>query len=179
MSMFCLKSFSQIELKTRTSTFTTLFNNIGLNVDIPIKDNLSLEASYYFNTSHQIMRGDRSGGGDYNALDGRLKYYFNPEKGTDKWYLGLYIYEANADFWDATIPNDPKTNISRNGIGLQPGYKWILKRNILIELGINIGIANTYENAIHVKGDDPLSRIFYNQDFWPFSKIGYRFGKIK
>ena len=77
------------------------------------------------------------------------KYYFNPDFGSDKVYVGLLA---------GGFGGDGETFAA---FGFEGGYKWLGKRNVLLEIGLGIGRATADFGVL------PYGRLM----------VGYRFPK--
>ena len=113
-----------------------LFNILQTSVEFPIGPDFGIEAEGIF--------GDGVGG---VVIHG--KYYFRPDYGNDKIYIGLLTGGIFGD------------GVNGLAFGFEGGYKWFGKRNILFEIGLGIG-----------RGTDEI-------DVVPYGKlmVGYRFTK--
>lgn len=105
-------------------------------------------------------------------LKGRLvnyylsgKYYFSPKHGGDRFFAGAIIHHQ---YYASHVLNGQNTEKpdSVTGIGIEPGYKWAIKKKIVIEIGMR-GLFKLGKNGF---GDRTI-------DFDPAfnGKLGYRF----
>lgn len=105
------------------------------------------------------------------------KYYFNPEKGMDKFWTGLYLRGGNSTSTGTFNGTAEEVGNARVALGFAAGYKWVSSRNIVFELGIGIGRAfyNKYTNK--TAGSIDLSKFpIANIDGLGRLQVGYRFG---
>lgn len=169
--LFSVNSFSQIELKF--NPIGALFGTIPVSAEYILNDNMGAELTvgYYFKKSNDFNDVSKSSGLVTNGL---FKYYFNPEKGADKFYAFPYIRYVNRSvtFTDGT--EEIKADYSSFGLGFGLGYKWVAESGILLDFGFGAGknFTSTYTysdpnyNAnITITGINFLGRI----------SLGYRF----
>lgn len=109
------------------------------------------------------------------------KYYFNPEKGIDKFYAGLYMRGGQRKFTNKSNNSGSGTTSetfsqSRLGAGISLGYKWVSRQNVVFELGAGAGrkIFNKFSNADQNVNTADIP-IFNFDGFFRFN-VGYRFG---
>lgn len=116
----------------------TFFINFQSNAQVEVKLNAPAALFGFFQTSLEFPSNNDFGFETefiFYAIDGEVgggalahgKYYFNPDFGSDKVYIGVLAGGFAGDF-------DPFF-----GFGFEAGYKWIGKRNILCELGGGVG----------------------------------------
>ncbi|MFK8008976.1 MAG: hypothetical protein AB8H03_21620 [Saprospiraceae bacterium] len=129
---------AQVEFKFNPPA--ALFGLFQLGLEFPIGTDFGVEPELIF----AVSDGDIGVG---LLLHG--KYYFNPDFGSDKIYIGALtgILGGGGDTFAA--------------FGFEVGYKWMGKRNILFELGGGIGRATSEFGVL------PYGRLM----------VGYRFPK--
>jgi hypothetical protein len=138
-----LQMNAQAEFELSTNPIFLLIPETGI---IP----LSLEAIVNADWGAGMDAAIGTSGGGY--IYASAKHYFNPEKGGDKFYLGLFAGGAN--FLDEV----------GYGLGFMAGYKWMSQSGITFELAGGLGRDFTG-----------------NVGFLPYGKlnVGYRFGYKK
>jgi|SRR5699024_1087735 len=147
-----------------------LFRSIDASIEQSLSESFGLEGSANFNFNSYNVLGDElnSNGFGIRALG---KYYFKPEKGTDKFHIGPY---ARVGYNSINFSKDKVGNF-RFAIGFYVGYKWVSQKNIIFEIGLGIGRAfiNKYSS------DDSSFNINdwpdFNVDGTGKLAIGYRF----
>ncbi|MFN8280186.1 MAG: DUF3575 domain-containing protein [Saprospiraceae bacterium] len=129
-------SFASAQIEIKTNPVALLFEFIPVAAEFPIRNDMSLEAevNYYPN--------------EFFYAGGVYRYYFKPSaKLNDRFFLCALV--GASDFGVGP------------GFGL--GYKWVSRRNILLDLGIGIG--RYFGNEVDDQEAFPWGRLH----------IGYRF----
>ncbi|MFT6320313.1 MAG: hypothetical protein ACJAT4_001236 [Granulosicoccus sp.] len=134
--------------------------SLQINAQVEFKLNLPAALFGFFQTGLEFPIGNDFGVETeliFFAIDGEVgggvlvhgKYYFNPDYGSDKIYIGILTggLGGGGDSFAA--------------FGFEVGYKWIGKRNILFEIGGGVGRATADINVL------PYGRLM----------LGYRFLK--
>ena len=104
--------FLQAQTEIKISPVGLIAGVIAVSIEQGISDDFGVEADFY---------GAFDAGG---ALIVSAKYYFNPQRGLDRFHAGIYaggISDTGA------------------GVGFLVGTKIISKKNILFELGFGLG----------------------------------------
>lgn len=166
--LFSIPAFCQIDVTV--NPLGLLFKNIGVSAEKPIKDNIGLEGTLNFNfNNYSVLDEDyKSTGYGIRAIG---KYYFNPDKGIDKFNVGPYLRMGGntVKYVSENVKN------FRIALGVYAGYKWVSKNNVVFELGLGAGraLVNNYssdDNSFNA-ADWPI----LNLDFTGKLAIGYRF----
>ena len=141
--IFCIANVSaQIDVKL--NPFGLLFNSPDLSAEYVINDQIGIEglAGIDYGTllgSGALNTANRLGKSGYRFRIA-AKYYFEENKGGDTWYAGLY---AGANSRTATPSENATTAVgwSESFIttGIHGGYKFVLKSNIVFDLGMGFG----------------------------------------
>ena len=132
---------------------------------------LSLITGKYNIASNDSVDVQKSGFG----VMGYGKYYFSPDKGCDKFYVGLYLrqrsfnVDAKKDEAYAAFERD----IVALGFGL--GYKWVGDQGILFELGLGLGRAISESNKWDDSNNEGLVFPDIGIDGFGRLAVGYRF----
>ena len=159
---------AQTELKI--NPLGLLFGSPDVSAEFGLTNSASLEPFLGF-TSRKTNLG--SSDWKYNAVNAGLsfKYFFNPHRGIDRFYAGIYT-RFNTGTW--TFDTDKLTS-QRLSLGLLIGQKWVSKRNIVFELALGAGRAflNNIEDGTN--GEDYGSLLF-DLDVMGRLAVGYRFG---
>ncbi len=164
------KSYAQVDVTI--NPIGILFGDLSAGADFNLGENLSVEAAVGFGSGKQS-------GTKYSAipLTGTFKYYFNPDKGCDKFYADAFVKFINRKYeYDDSSLGFANYTQTRFGFGLGIGFKAVSKKGIVFDIGLGAGRAivdNTkYEdsNGIEETVDWP--------DLMIQGKIGigYRFG---
>ncbi len=102
------------------------------------------------------------------------KYYFNPEVGADKFYLGPYLkYKGGVGSSD--ISNDEFIR-TRVAAGLAVGYKVVSQSGIVFEVGVGGGRAFTDTVKNRDTDEEFAFTDLTNIDLLARLALGYRFG---
>lgn len=132
------QSKAQVEFKLNPPA--ALFGFFQMGFEFPVGTDFGFEPEIIF----FAIDGEVGGG-----LLVHGKYYFNPDYGSDKIYIGALT---------GVLGGDSDTFAS---FGFEVGYKWMGKRNILFEIGGGVGRATAEIGVI------PYARVM----------LGYRFPK--
>lgn len=146
-----------------------LFGSPDLSAEFGLSHSASLEPFIGF-TSRKTTLGDS--GWKYNALNAgaSFKYFFNPQRGIDRFYAGVYTRFNNGSW---TYDNE-KLGYQRLSLGLLIGQKWVSKKNVVFELALGAGRA-FLTNLDKTSSGESLS-LGYGVDFMGRLALGYRFG---
>lgn len=109
VSSACLFRLSA-QTEVKVSPIPLLFGYVAASVEQGFNPSFGLDASLYYI--------EESWGGNLSA-----KYYFNPEKGIDKFHVGAFLGAQE----------------SAPGLGFLLGYKWVSTKNVIFELGGGLG----------------------------------------
>lgn len=171
----CISLNLSAQFEVKINPIGVLFNSPNVSAEYIVSDDIGVEAIIgldYGNAALGLVDLKKSG---YSIrLAG--KYYFNPDDGADKFYVGLYTGPRSRTFTDEGDDGfDSGYKISAFTAGVLGGFKWVSSRNIVFEIGIGIGRAfgekfeyNDSDNnneSIDGFGIDGLGRI----------SLGYRF----
>ena len=135
-----VQSNAQVEVKLNPPA--ALFGFFQTGIEFPIGTDFGFETELIF----FAIDGEVGGG---LLLHG--KYYFNPDFGSDKIYIGALAGALGGD------------GDSFGAFGFEVGYKWVGKRNILFEIGGGVGRATSDFGVL------PYGRLM----------VGYRFLKTE
>ena len=106
------------------------------------------------------------------------KYYFNPNKGCDKWNIGPYVKYGQSTGKGTDNVNNISYEVTRTrfAVGFYTGYKWVSRKNIVFEIGFGLGRAfvNKYESDDETLNLDNFPG--FNIDATAKLALGYRFG---
>ncbi len=161
-------SKAQIEIKTNPVSF--LFKNF------PVK------GEYLITPDWGAEIGAKTGWSNYTADNGTtarlknygaslaVKHYFIPSaRGGDRFYALLY---DKYRYWEGTSDGPVgRSEVTRNALGLGLGYKWVSRKNFIVETAIGGG-KTTYNK---VDNTDLAQVPLLNLDVYWRLDIGYRF----
>ncbi len=140
--LFSINSQSNAQVEVKLNPPLALFGVFQLGIEFPFKNEFGFETEIVF-----LSIEENFGAG----LITHGKYYFNPNFGSDKIYIGFFA-GGFAGSGNKLV-----------GFGIEAGYKLIGKRNIVLEIGGGIGRGATEEGS----SGFPYGRLL----------IGYRFPK--
>jgi hypothetical protein len=172
-----MSSFAAVQAQTelKINPLGLLFLSPDLSAEFAVSEDIGIEPTVGISFLKLKVEEEslKSTGLSYGVQG---KYYFNPDKGIDKFYAGIYLRGGNSTFTSSTAGDNDKLTQNKLGIGLALGYKWVSKKNIVFELGGGLG--RKLFNKFNVEsGSTNLSNVpILNFDgFFRFS-VGYRFG---
>lgn len=173
------------------------FSKYELGAEYGFSDKVA--AGININTSSKNMT--EAGGEKYSEFNviPTFKYFSNPEKGADGFYLGAFArYRSSAsndNEFDALnittlVVSTEKTNVTSSaiGLGVLTGYKWVASNGFIIEAEVGLGKLISNSIAISNKNAEEfnLTKDWDKQDYLPILgnkvpvdlrlalKIGYR-----
>ncbi len=163
---FLTKSDAQID--ATINPIGALFGNFNVGADFGITESISLEMAVGFSS------GDLDGQG-WNSfpITAIGKYYFNPNRGVDKFYADAFVrfVNRNLDAFDAM----GGASYTRFGVGFGLGYKVVGNSGFVFDIGVGVGRAIVdkvkYDNEADTYDIDWLN-VMVNGKLG----IGYRFG---
>ncbi len=177
LSLFCVLTFKiQAQTELKINPLGLLFSSPDLSVEFAAAENIGVEPFLGVSFLKLTVDGDgyKSNGFNY-GVNG--KYYFNPDKGIDKFYAGIYMRGGNSKYTGQG--SNSGDSFSRNyvGLGLSLGYKWVSRQNIVFDVGAGIGrkLVNKYTDASSSNVDLSGITILNLDGFFRFG-VGYRFG---
>lgn len=178
-AILCACANLQAQTELKINPLGALFLNPDFSAEFGVAENIGIEPSVGLSWISLTVDGDKfkSSGATFGAQG---KYYFNPEKGIDKFYAGIYLRGAESKFTSTSSSSGTSTSEvfsrSRLGAGFSLGYKWVSRQNVVFELGAGIGrkIYNKFSDASNDvnTADIPILNL---DGFFRFN-VGYRFG---
>ncbi len=162
-----------IELKT--NPIGLLFSTVPVSLEYVVNDDIGLEATAAYSYSKgDFFEGTSEASG--LVLAGLFKYYFNPEKGGDRFYAFPYVRYVNRKFTfsNTNTTGDVEATWNAFGAGFGIGYKWVSEKGILLDIGGGLGKNFTgeftyndpdYSESVDIPSINGIFRI----------SIGYRF----
>ena len=167
-------SFAQFELKFEP--ISAIFGRISISSEYVFQENMGVEASFgYSYDAPLIFMFDEITDVSGLTFSGAYKFYFNPNKGGDKFYAFPYIRYYKADFTLVDNSIEYKGDYNTFGFGFGVGWKIVSKSGILFDFNFGVG-----KNVSGETNFDPD----YTTDADEFSpmnlvggvSLGYRFG---
>ena len=170
---FCLLGILGVNAQTeiKINPLGLLFGSPDVSAEFGLGTSLGIEPFIGF-TSKKFLGGDTK----YTALNAgaSFKYYFNPHRGIDRFYAGLYTRFNNGTLKESSTA--ASASYTRLSLGLLIGQKWVSRKNIVFELALGVGRAfvNNVEETNGAVGD-----INFDLDIMGRLAVGYRFGGSK
>ena len=173
-----ISAYSQFELKFEP--ISAIFGRVSVASEYVFKDNMGAEVAFGYSYDAPLIFMFSEEVKDVSGLtfSGAFKFYFNPDKGGDKFYAFPYIryYKSNFTLVDNNIEYEGDYNTFGFGFGV--GWKIIAKSGILFDF--NFGVGKNVSGETNFTPD-------YTTDADEYSPInlvggislGYRFGGVK
>jgi hypothetical protein len=176
--LVAMVSQSNAQVDVQINPLALLFGSIDLTAEFPVSQDFGIEGGLDYNfQSFDIDDIEYKNNGVGIRAVG--KYYFNPNRGIDRWNIGAYMkfVTGTSSAEDATTADRDEVKNTRFAVGFYTGYKWVSRKNIIFELGLGLGrnfVSNhEYSDGTEVDDDDvPL----LNVDILGRLSVGYRFG---
>lgn len=145
-----------------------LFGSPDVSAEFGLGSSAGLEPFIGF-TSRKFIGGDVK----LTALNAgaSFKYYFNPHRGIDRFYAGVYTRFNNGNVKD--LISETEGGYTRLSLGLLIGQKWVSRKNIVFELAFGVGRA--FINDVKDDNGD-ITDFNFDVDFMGRLAVGYRFG---
>lgn len=175
----CLTAFSFInqskaQVDVTLNPIGLLFGDLNAGVDFVLSENFSVEGTIGIGTGD-----DDFGDAKYFALPITVfgKYYFNPDKGADKFYADAFLrfvtrsvtYDDNSTFFS-------DYSQTRVGIGFGIGYKIVSKGGLVFDIGFGAGRAFINNTKFEDSNGNEETLDWPEIMFAGKLGVGYRFG---
>lgn len=174
----CSLTNSQEKFEVKINPLAVIFGSPEVAGEYFFTDHLSAEIAFsagmgkYGAISTSDYNPVKSGFG--TMLKGR--YYFAPEEGNDRWFLGLYMRNKSFNVKDES--NNQYGEFKRNltAAGLIVGKKWVTANNISIEAGFGLGRTLSESNEWVDENDNTdFNNFEFGIDAIGRLSVGYRF----
>lgn len=150
-----------------------IFGGTQVGADFGINEDLSAELSLGYNSSRDDDRSQK-----YTSIPVQVlgKYYFNPDDGADKLYVGLLLRMANRSYTNDGDSAFAELSQSRFGAGIGFGYKSVSRSNVVFDFGLTLG--RVLSDSTKYEGEDGLQEEISIPGiiFGLRAGVGYRFG---
>ena len=166
---FGFNSKAQAQVDVSINPISILWGDITVGADFALSENLSVEGQIGY--SSNTTAGAKYTGIPITAFG---KYYFNPTRGTDRFYGSVFLrfvsrsYEADDSF------SDYEYTRTRLGAGVGIGYKIVSSGNFVFDIGLGVGRAFVDNTSIKV-GNESVVVDWTDVMFACKLAIGYRF----
>lgn len=169
LSYFGFTSKSVAQVDVTINPVGLLWGNISLGADFAISNNFSIEGQVGY-----------SSGDDDNAKYSGIpitafgKYYFNPNRGIDKFYLSAFSRFVTRSYENDSDVSDFSYTQTRLGLGVGLGYKVVSAGNFVFDIGFGVGRAIIDKTKIK-DGNDEIIVDWPDIMFVGKLGVGYRF----
>ena len=177
LAIFAFSAFkAHAQVDATINPINLLFGTITVGADVVLTDEFSVEATLgYTSRKDDVLAADAKYTGIPIQLIG--KYYFNPDRGADKFYADVFLRYVNRSYkYDDDSANFSDFNQSRIGAGIGFGYKTVSRSNIVFDFGLNVGrvIADNtkYADSSGTQEEFSLPGLIIGVKLG----VGYRFG---
>lgn len=166
---------AQAQIDVTINPIGALFGNFGVGGDFALTENISVEGVVGFGSR-------KVDGTKYSAIPITAfgKYYFNPNNGTDKFYVSVFTRFVNRKVKDNDsndLINYSDYTQTRFGVGAGAGYKIVSKGGFVFDIGLGIGRAFVNKTKFDDGGSNGLTVDFGELMFAGKLGVGYRFNK--
>lgn len=179
---FLLCSFTVLnaQIDVKVNPIGLIFNSPDVSVEYGVTNNFGVEGVVSVDYgSYKISDVEYKNSGFGARLNG--KYYFSPNRGLDKWYVGAYgrfkSGKAKTTATNSTSSNTSDVKSKRITGGMLFGYKYVSAGNFVLEVftGVGRNFVSNYEYSDGSNAD--LSNIPLANLHVPIGiSLGYRFG---
>ena len=170
-TFFSLSAFSQVEIKI--NPLLALFGVFDVSGEFGVNEKLGVDVApnLYFSKVITYDKGEFKGSGFGAVINPR--YYFNPNRGIDKFYFGAYLNFATYKGEN----KESNTYIKRTKLAIGPniGYKVSSDSGFIFDIGFGLGrsFVNSWDSNIEGFNTDLLSLLSF--DAIGKLAIGWRF----
>ncbi len=172
LSMMSIAAMAQVEVKI--NPIGALFNSPDLSVEYIFSDHVGVEGRIGYSWSNVDVNGTEYKGKGLVFIGGG-RYYFNPNAGGDKFYLGAYTKFKNSKYTATLDDRTEEVKRQRLAVGSILGYK-ILSRNERVSFDLNFGIGRALMTRNTNANDDFLDNVAITKlDLISTLAVGYRF----
>jgi hypothetical protein len=167
---------AQIDAKLNAGS--ALFGGLGLAADFALSENSSVSAGLgYASTKANVSFGN--GDSEYKYTRFRIipeyRYYFNPENGADKFFVGGY---GKLSFVNASNGDSAADDTATIGaLGILFGNKWVSDGGFVFELNGGVGRNASLGSSDSGNDVDVLFGSVLGIDIRVGIIVGYRFGQ--
>lgn len=171
----CISFNLSAQFEAKINPIGALFNSPTVGLEYIVSDDIGVEAIIGIAYGDAPLAGitDLRQSGFNIRLAG--KYYFNPDDGADKFYVGVYTGPKSRKYTDEEIDNfNYGYKVSAFTAGLLGGFKWVSNRNIIFELGLGVGRAFG-ETYTYFDEDNTRTVDGFEFDIFARISLGYRF----
>jgi hypothetical protein len=168
----CLFSFQQnakAQVDVTINPIGLLWGNVSLGVDFALSENFSIEGQLGYTSSSDD--DSKYTGIPITALG---KYYFNPNRGADKFYANGFLRFVSRTYKSDSSFDDFEYTQTRFGVGVGIGYKVVSAGNFVFDIGFGVGRA-IVDNTSFKTGDDSILVDWPDIMFTGKLAVGYRF----
>lgn len=175
---FCMTSYAQIDLKI--NPIGALFGSPDVSADFALSDKFSVEGGLGLNLGKFEIGSTEYKRSGFNVF-AVGKHYFNPDKGADKFGVGIYSKFKNINSKTSIdgVADDDNYTRTRLALGLQIGWKKVSDSGFIFEFDLGAGRALVdnikFDSETAGISEDDVPSL--NIDALIRIAIGYRFSK--
>lgn len=183
MAIIAFASFQtqvQAQVDATVGPLGLLFGKITVGADVMVSEQFSIEGNVGY-----VSRDDKGFSDQkYTSVPVMAigKYYFNPDKGADKFYASVFLRYVNRSY-SASLDSLGTSNTaaftqSRIGAGFGIGTKMVSRSNIVFDFGLQLGRV-LVDNTEFKNPNDPANPTELPGLGFIFNVklgVGYRFG---
>jgi hypothetical protein len=137
---FLFLSFTaHAQIDAKLNVGSAIFGGIGVAADIGLSEKSSLSAGLGYVTNDFGVDGFKYS--NFRIIP-EYRYYLNPDRGADKFFVGAYGKLAFVTATDET--DDSTVDATRGALGILFGNKWVTESGFLFELNLGVGRATVF-----------------------------------
>lgn len=162
------KSFAQVDVTI--NPIAILWGDINVGADFALSHNFSIEGQVGYSSGSESFAS-------YTGIPVTAfgKYYFNPNRGTDKFYTSAFLRFVSRSYEPDEDSHSFEYTRTRLGLGVGIGYKVVSAGGFVFDIGFGVGRA-IIDNTSIKSGDDEIIVDWPDIMFAGKLGIGYRFG---
>ncbi len=145
--LFTVPAFAQIDAKLNLGS--AIFGGLNISADLALSDNTSVAPGFGIASTKVTVDGEKY---TYKVIRfvPEFRYYFNPEYGADRFFVGAYGKLAALSAGEA---DGRRIDGTKGTLGLLVGNKWIAQSGFVFELNFGLGTGGVFPGA---DGDAPF-----------------------
>jgi Protein of unknown function (DUF3575) len=164
----------QAQMELKINPLGIILSNTNVSADLGLSKRISIEPSVGFNYNNAFIVDNFNTTGRSYGLN--TKYYFKPQKGSDRFYMGLYARGEQTDFTGKNSYSGFSYSRKVAAIGYSLGFKWVTKRNVVFDIGVGMGRRLLYTQTVPTSTTKAPSYIEVRTIENPYLDGYFRFG---
>ena len=168
-AFIAMVSYSQIEVKI--NPLSLLWSSFDISAEYGVNEKIGVDFAPLFDFG-KTKYNDLEYKNSKIGLVVNPRFYFNPNRGIDKFYFGAYVKFASGK---STYDDDTYLKNTRLALGPNIGYKVSSDSGFIFDIGFGVGkaLVNNWDSDIAGFDEDLLS--LFSIDFIGKLAVGYRF----